>query len=460
MEHDPTKNKHALGTDQLIDWLNQIRQSHPDRPLADLLRQDFCTAGQHPQDLVVAETLVDLVCIDLFTQHRSGRQVLVESYVQQFDCLGAKQHKLDLIDAELCVRRELAGQRRELAEQRHELAEKWDSDVARAEFCKRFPDLKQEISELLQMPCRPLSADLPPDVMLGERNAVDESLDFSVAEAQLATSDDDAQDWLNDVSLPISPPQWFVGSQIVSTSRSACGEFGRWLIRGRDTISGKSLLMKVIDLGAHTTDQQAEQILDTCERAAKVRSPSWVQPIVAAIEDYHLAVIRRWEYGSVWETVGDVSQLPQRLRSLAGVAYAVQAAHRQGAHHGGIHPANLLIDHHNKPVLVDGGYSVAGLKRSLQEPVVSGQGTAANQSLRKIDAKGLVKLVTADIIDAPGDWSEGLSDALQGLMDAHQEDSCGMIGDELLRRADRSSTTNASTQKTWRRRLGAWLQKQ
>ena len=78
------------------------------RPLADLLRDNFCNAGQLPQTLLPQDDLIDLVCIDLITQRRCGGDATVESFIRQFDCLKSAENRLDLIDAELCVRRELS----------------------------------------------------------------------------------------------------------------------------------------------------------------------------------------------------------------------------------------------------------------------------------------------------------------------------------------------------------------
>ena len=79
------------------------------------------------------------------------------------------------------------------------------------------------------------------------------------------------------------------------------------------------------------------------------------------------------------------------------------------------------------------------------------------------DAQDLVKLISADIIDGPGDWSRHLNATLQDLVDSHGAACCGMVGDELIRRSDQAaSTAGANVRKTnsWRLRVANWLHKE
>ena len=88
-------NVSAITLDGLINWLSLQRKNNAAATLGDLLR------GQ-PVD---RNAVLDLACIDLMHQHRTGHPVYAEEYVQDFPQLDQTSDLLDLIDAELCVGR-------------------------------------------------------------------------------------------------------------------------------------------------------------------------------------------------------------------------------------------------------------------------------------------------------------------------------------------------------------------
>ena len=124
IENDPTSES----IDGLIDWIRNARDRDAEASLFQLLRErliDLRSLG--------TQRLVDLACIDLIHRKRLGQSVTVESYVADFPQLGTDTHRLDLIDAELCV------------------AEEIGLEICTEGLAKRFPDLADQIGELVQL---------------------------------------------------------------------------------------------------------------------------------------------------------------------------------------------------------------------------------------------------------------------------------------------------------------------
>ena len=251
---------------------------------------------------------------------------------------------------------------------------------------------------------------------------------------------------------PIDVPEWFVGEQCVASGP------GHWLIRGRDAQRGETLAMKVLELPVQITHQQVDQLMDACEQAAKVRHPSWVLPAVAAVQNRHLAVIRDWVFANPWQHGSRVASPATRLRQLALVAYALQSAHCVGAAHGGIHPRNLLIDHHGKIQVVDSSAAIAVVKRWFEVD----DGFASWPQRRLLDVQDMIKLVVADAVDWSGAWADDLVPQLRGIADQHPHEACGRIGDALMRRADAPSREPSAAESTTGRlsfgqRFAKWM---
>ncbi len=437
--------------DSIVSWLRDRRSQAPTARLSDLLEHKPL-----PQDL-----LLDIACIDLIEQRRNGHPVSVEDYLADFAELRGDAMRLDLIDAEICVDRELG------------------KSPCLEELAQRFPDFRSQICDLLalnpdqQAAVGSISQSLDvgrQTIPLEETGGFDEqqqeSLQLALASSRYATStageliEFSIEDALltkkggssTETSHPIDLPEWFVGEQCVASGP------GRWLIRGRDTTRGEILAMKVIELPLQITHYQVEQLMDACEAAAKVRNPTWARPAVAAVQNRHLAVIRPWLFANPWHHGSPITPPGARLRQLASVAYALQSAHSVGACHGGIRPSNLLIDHRGKVQLVDCSSSLTIAKRWLQ----SEHGFACLQERQLLDAQDLIKLAASDAVDWPATWAAQLVSRLRKLADRHREDACGRIGDILMRWADEqanqpSQIPDAGDQATWKRRLAKWI---
>ena len=484
----PPKNNASI--DQWIDWLALQRQQHPQRELASIL---------DPEN-IESSRLLDLACVDLIEQSRRGVKIGTEDYVRQFPGLADHASQLDLIDAELCVMRELG------------------KAVSVERFCKRFPEVANEIRELVQLEPAWNSGASSEKTMAGSigGDVANESAD---AEFSIAVSDPTdsgsrdfsivespenlrlkqpagntaagGSDWslspanhsggesnsntLGHLQSPIGPPPWLTATHCLESGKH------RWLMRGRDSSSGENLAMKVIRLPTMLAPGDRKRMLDICEQASRVNHPVWVLPRVAAIESNCLAVIRPWIFGASGEEemairsavptqVSAASEgkrrtdemtrsISRRLRQLSSAAYALAAAHRVNAVHGGVTECNLLVDHDGEVRLVDASSTRWGWQRWMAHWEDDDETLLAFQ--KRGDVDDLLKLVAADasLLSLPGagNWigmlakvsglaPSGLaqrkatlsnaSPATMGESPAALGVSPAAVGDELMKGAD------------------------
>ena len=450
----------SISTDRLIGWLNETRKVNPNKNLSDLLRASFCDQGQELEAIFSAEQLVDLACIDLIQQRRQGRDADVESLISQFPAFKSDTHALDLIDAEICIARELEPD--------------CDSKKQEAQYVTRFPHLADQIGELIGLNTGSLGKQInfpvaPQPEFNAEPSA--ESTAPSLADlpgqgdqsVEISLASEQKTQFQNDIAFagPIETPEWFVGGDVVASGRSGPGGQSHWLIRGRDAVRRTAIAMKVIKLPTTLSSQQADCILDACEKAAKVKNPAWVSPSVAAIQKQHLAVIRPWEFGTHWESTTDIGKITLRLKQLSMVSFALQAAHRAGAAHGCVHANNIIVCHDGSVRLVDACSSCAGIARWSEKEFQT------SDRFWHGDMQELIKLIVADVIDLPGSWSNGLQATIQAIAASESSEACGAIGDELIRRSDAVANGMDSTQpeshfsnhskRSWRKRLTKWI---
>lgn len=408
--------------DQRIRWLGRIRAENATAPLSQLI-------NHHSLSLAA---LVELAAVDLIGQRRCGRDVLPEDYLEQFPSLAESDScLLDLIDAELCVRREM-------------------NDIREADFfIDRFPDLADPIGQLVFLDFQPnKQASLPG---IGD-NATQGTIDFWVDEASAADplllqrdltvagvprkvsvpTGDNCNDDSIEVPIPIKPPAWMVGARCIATSLT---EWGRcWLVKGRDTERSDTVVMKIIPLLKTLDRTQRTRILDLCEKTSSVAHPTWVAPRIAAINNSHLAIVRPWIFGNSMAHVLSSSLLKQRLGGIVRVAFALSAAHRIGATHGSVHPRNVVIDHESNVNLVDAASGVGGWEFYLScwdndlSPTI-------DQHISR-DTHGLVEMIAAECIGSPNqellDWPRQITSGI----DFHELDACVRIGEALQARLD------------------------
>ena len=343
-----------------------------------------------------------------------GHGVAIEQYLHAFPSLRSESTRLDLIDAELCVNRELGD----------------PSDVD--DLIGRFPDLALPIRELLTLddvskPSQPLDFARP---YSGESFGIDAAGDAESYPLSVSPSREPAEDSADSL-FPVSIPEWFVAAKPIAHGP------GRWLIQGRDAQRGIPLAMKVIELPRHITRSQCDLALDACESASRVQNRNWIAPIVAAIAGQRLAMIRPWVFSNPWPHSQRSCSSPEVMnRHLSAIAFALQAAHAAGATHGGIHPENLLIDHHGRVQIVDAVCTGSGFLRWLQCCDQGESSPSPFQRQTAVDTQGLIKLVvehceSADHSRPPDDLVE-----LQRIAAENPSEACGRIGDHLLRRLD------------------------
>jgi hypothetical protein len=434
--------------DGLIDWLRQKRRLDPASPLADLI--GGCKFDQ--------QRLVDIACIDLMQRHRMEHDAGVESYLAEFPCLNTESDRLDLIDAELCVAKELG------------------TTVNLERYLSRFPELADPIRELFELEhgARPAAPAGDSAIVAGNIDQVEidqvniDQVEANINATFISTDDDFTVDVPSEVSPqrlagpldhPLDIPDWFVVAQCVGSGP------GRWLIRGRDSVRGKALALKITELPSHLSPLQAEQILDVCELAARVRNSCWVPPSVAAIQQRHLGVIRPWLFARPWQLCKAAHDPGEQLRQLASVAFAIESAHRIGATHGGIHSENLMVDHTDKVQVLDAGASRIGLQRWLNPA----NGDAAADQIAsldervQVDVQDVIKLVASAAVDWQQAWTLDLVADLRRIAHQNRGQACGEIGHELIRCADdvvptaRVDSAESGRHRSWRKRLARWI---
>lgn len=384
------------------------------------------------------ESLVDRVCIDLIERRRMGQQVRAEDYVEQMPQLARDDLLLDLIDAEICVAAEL------------------QQVIDPNELVNRFPSMAKAIMELV---------------------GLDSSASFS-GELVVATEQPQGESFPLVAGHPLHAPEWFLAEKCLASGS------GRWLIRGRDTLRGIAVAMKVLELPPQLRNLPAEPLLDACEAASMVRHPIWVAPTVAAIQHGHLGVILPWVFAVPWIDVASKRDVASQLREFASIAYCLEAAHRAGASHGSVHAGNLLIDHDGKLRLVDAVANQEGLRRWSSLSATSPPGGSSDwvQQRRQTDLEDLIQLVASAASLWHQPWTDRLLDDLRAIGSASftaqpsegqrrgaqpqgvqpqaesTEGAAAAIGAKLLEFADTppigSNRRSQTGQKRWKRWFG------
>lgn len=344
---------------------------------------------------------IDRACIDLMNRRRAGKEVVVEDYLKQFPQLNNDEHLLDLIDADLCVNAEIG------------VTEDAISDRV-DQYLKQYPRLKSQINELFQLQ----------DQVAASPRGIAESFDTSSQNPVHQTSaqylrghdatenstrpdqsiaDSPTHDHASNDHVPLESklvdhplfdhpltdlPEWFEPRQCVSRG------IDHWLIRGQDAARGKPLALKIIKLPFPIDTATANGLLDACEAASKVTNSHWGNPIIATVQNQTYGVIRPWWFGHPMPQ----ECTPETLIKMSTIAFALAAAHRSGASHGGVHAGNVVVDHQGQWKLVDAVASQAGLPAYLNDALSpTGQSPCSaadllSQSQRQ-DVKDLTRLI-------------------------------------------------------------------
>ena len=273
---------------------------------------------------------------------REGFPRYVEDYLIEFPALRDRNPiLLDLIDSEICVRREMA------------------DDPGLASYCKRFPSLSKEISQLYLLDHEnsvgvdagdggthrhadrwPVGSGDPP---APRAKAVEAKTENSPSQP----SDDGSID----VAIPIDPPPWVTRVRCVSSTLTPAGRI--WLVRGRDVEHGESVAMKLIPLPEGVERKHRTRILNLCEAVSEIDHPALITPRIAAINKGYLAVVRPWVFGEPFHSNLRVDDWRWRMQIVVRVGHVLDAIHLRGSNHGEVHPGNVIIDHENQVRLVD-----------------------------------------------------------------------------------------------------------
>lgn len=392
----------ATSIDGLIAWLNEKRQQQPNVPLSQLLGEHEIQPGR----------LVEMACIDLMHRRRLGKPITVESYLEEFPTLCDPAHCLDLIDAEISIRRELG------------------LEANASEYRERFPELASAVSQLLRLEAS--AAPLPN----ADRSSFD-SCDFSYSPTTASQRKPNASSVLTEVDCPLAPPDWFVPEKLVESpslsnevaTRSTRIGMQTWLVRGRHRERGTMLAMKILKPSRTLDDQQWQAVLDDCEKATRVKHPSWVAPQVAATERGHLAVIRPWVFANAWSQWGAKHREADRRRMLATAAFAIASAHETGVVHGGLHPGNLLVDHDGKLHMLDGTSSGRHDDQWISHPDVPGECESVHQRIDLLDFLELIENTLAPPSKNAGAIPKHL---LESLLKMETNAAFAELGDILL----------------------------
>ena len=317
------------------------------------------------------EVALDLACVDLMRRRRSGDPAAVEDYLTLLTELD-RDGRLDLIDAEICVRRELGEQ------------------PSTAGWRRRFPDEAGSIDQLLEMD-KPCSA-------FGSGSRVDASLicDSRVAALPAAGPRDRSDDGSSagfsfDGSLAVvDQPDVPAAHTLMSIEGQGRNEGGGPPIRGgklyasrpgywtmRGTVDGRDglMVMRLVERpAAMTAEEFVRRSTDLRESLSDiVGHPGWVEIAMVAGDAVQAAVVRPWISGLNWSDwfASKRSAVDAAvIESLFDVAHAVGSATAVGRVHGGVHPRNVVRDHGGRWRLVDAG--VGGLATTAAASETSG----------------------------------------------------------------------------------------
>jgi hypothetical protein len=410
--------------DELIVWLNRQRGRHVDASLKELI-------GDRK---VPAKTLIELAAIDLIGQRRRGIAVTVESYLTQFPALTRSQADvLDLIDAELCVRREM-GETCHIESFQKRFTEHADA-IRQLFFLQTEPELAPGPDAVKPNETLPLTAGEQPEIAEASRIERELSLVDPVRRPPPTRPVPETDDSI-DVPIPIAPPAWMVGARCVATS---IGPEGRhWLVKGRDAERGEAVAMKIIPMPSTIGRLERTRILDLCEASSAVSHPVWLAPRIAAINNGHLAVVRPWIFGNPPREFAFAPDQTRHLRQVVRLAFALAAAHRVGATHGGVHRGNLILDHQGDLQLIDVVSSVSGWRNYLA--IWDNDLSATLNERIAIDTSGLCRLLTDEAVRLRRPELLETVAALQRKIDLGQADAGAQVGEAVQAHLDGAAT--------------------
>ncbi len=327
---------HSSGS--LIAWLRQARRTD-DSPLCDLLR------SRAVNDSLSENQILEIAAIDLIEQRRQGRVVCVEQYLVQFpELTHSADYLLDLIDAEICVRREQS--------------ERFNA----SEYQARFPLLADRIERLfaLELVESRIASWVSPHASSAVEPAVeaiaeelsDPSQGISFDEPGIAAAAQPRAASLIELDgQMLEPPE---GVRVLNLTHSRPGVR---LYRAIATNDRRPLAVKVIRQsqgGPLAPDDWMHRL----EMASQQQHACLVTADSVIVCHHHYVLVRPWVEGLGWsEWSARNRPVRELLEPLLQLAETLEVLRVAGLSHGSVHPGNLMMDHHNRLVLLDLGSS-------------------------------------------------------------------------------------------------------
>jgi serine/threonine protein kinase len=261
--------------------------------------------------------LAEMVKIDLQRQWRRGRQVSLESYLEQFPELGSPRNvSADLIQAE------------------YEVRFQFGAPVPLDDYVRRFPHQADELARLIAQGRSALA-----------RRSSAAAFSHSSARAQ------------RPVTTPEPLPEQFGRYRIIK--RLGQGGMGSVYL-AQDTYLERLVALKVPDFGSDEDPEARGRFLGEARAAATLEHP-YLCPVYDAGEiDGQLYLTMAYIEGQpLAALIGNEGWPERQVAALVGkLALALQEAHRQKVVHRDLKPANIMIKttgQRREPVIVDFG---------------------------------------------------------------------------------------------------------
>ncbi len=261
--------------------------------------------------------LCEMVKIDLQRQWKSGRQVSLESYLEQYPELGSPGDvSADLIQAEYEVRRQFG------------------APVTLDDYVRRFPHQAEELARLITPGGSTFSRRSPAPGSSHKSSRVPKSAE-----------------------PPQPPPEQFGRYRIIK--RLGQGGMGSVYL-AQDTHLQRAVALKVPEFGEHDDPEARKRFLEEARTAATLDHP-YLCPVYDAGEiDGQLYLTMAYIEGqSLADLIGDAGWPQRQVAALVGkLALALQEAHTRKVVHRDLKPANIMIKttgSRREPVIVDFG---------------------------------------------------------------------------------------------------------
>ncbi len=297
----------------LESWLVEFDQGWDEGLLANRLDQI------PPGSSWRLPALAEMVKIDLERQWRLGRQVSLESYLEDFPELGGPGDvSADLIQAEYEVRRQFG------------------APLTLEDYLRRFPHQAGELARLIA----------PGGSALSRRSSVAAPAPYRSSSRARRTAE-----------TPEQLPEQFGRYRIIK--RLGQGGMGSVYL-AQDTHLERPVALKVPDFGNHEDPEARRRFLEEARTAATLDHP-YLCPVYDAGEiDGQLYLTMAYIEGqSLAALIGDEGWPQRQVAALVGkLALALQEAHTRKVIHRDLKPANVMIKttgQRREPVIVDFG---------------------------------------------------------------------------------------------------------